>query len=341
MSLIYDSTSLVRLAVAEAMFLVVSFIYLLIRRKMIKGRIVCPVVVIEDGKTVNLKLMIRNRSRLLTGVIRCCIRYTDGLKVREKNIRLRVSGSGENEYLVPVTLKGSGRYEFVLGRCRVYDHFGFFSISKRFSSSVNVVVLPELKNVSVKLGERIRNFSGDSDVYDDLRPGRSSGEIFDIREFKAGDKIQKINWKLSAKRDMLLIREDSLPKACPLIVYYSFPGINEGKSMKEYMNEQLTNLASVSFSLMDRGCPHFAVWKSESRKSLIRVRVDDEESFFLALTESLRDSVYEDHDTMKEEYKEKYRGEIHAGDIWCEKGRLMLDDKEVPSRDGYIDIAIN
>ena len=42
MSLIYDSTSLVRLAVAEAMFLVVSFIYLLIRRKMMEQYSLVP-----------------------------------------------------------------------------------------------------------------------------------------------------------------------------------------------------------------------------------------------------------------------------------------------------------
>ena len=52
---------------------------------------------------------------------------------------------------------------------------------------------------------------GDADVYDDFRPGNDSSEIFDVREFRDGDKIQSIHWKLSAKMQELVVREDSQP----------------------------------------------------------------------------------------------------------------------------------
>ena len=39
-----------------------------------------------------------------------------------------------------------------------------------------------------------------------------------MRSFRKGDKIQSIHWKLSAKADELIVKENSLPKACAVTV---------------------------------------------------------------------------------------------------------------------------
>ncbi|MCR4608096.1 MAG: DUF58 domain-containing protein [Eubacterium sp.] len=330
LSLIYESTSLVRLCVAGAMFLVVAIIYLIIRRKKIKCRIDAPIILVDANKKVNLRIMVRNNSRLITDKIKLQLRYSDTKRLRKKWISLYISEYGENEFTVPVMLNNAGYYEFEAYKCHIYDRLGLFYISKRFTSSTGLMVMPEIGDITVRLGERIRNFYGDSDVYDDIRPGRDSSEIFDIREFRDGDKVQRINWKLSAKKNCLLVREDSQPKACPVILFYSVKKIKEKGYRPEVYSKLLGRISSVSFALMDKGCPHFVVWQSESRGTPVRVRVDDEESFFLAVTGAMEDSVYVDYEELRKAYKEKYRSEIYVSEIYSKDDILLLDGEEIP-----------
>ena len=79
--------------------------------------------------------------------------------------------------------------------------------------------------------EHTRNFFGEAEIYDDFHPGDDPSEIFGVREFRAGDKMQSIHWKLSAKSDDLLVRENSQPKACPLVFLLEPP--NSKKKWKK------------------------------------------------------------------------------------------------------------
>jgi len=90
-----------------------------------------------------------------------------------------------------------------------------------------VQVLPRLHSTAVRMSERIRNFYGDADVYDDFQSGNDKSEVFDVREFREGDRMQSIHWKLSAKSEELLVREDSQPLACPLVFFLDNQSLGE------------------------------------------------------------------------------------------------------------------
>ena len=47
--------------------------------------------------------------------------------------------------------------------------------------------------------------------YSGSRPGDDPGETYDIREYRSGDSIRQIHWKLSGKLDDIMIREKSFP----------------------------------------------------------------------------------------------------------------------------------
>lgn len=86
------------------------------------------------------------------------------------------------------------------------------------------------------VSEHTRNFFGEADVYDDFHPGDDPSEIFGVREFRAGDKMQSIHWKLSAKSDDLLVRENSQPKACPLVFLLEPPHMKKEMEKEEGKN---------------------------------------------------------------------------------------------------------
>ena len=53
------------------------------------------------------------------------------------------------------------------------------------------------------------------------------------------------------------------------------------------------------------------------------------ESFFLAMTGAMADSVFQEYEDMKQAYREKYRGEIYVSEIYLKNDKLMMDGESV------------
>lgn len=148
------------------------------------------------------------------------------------------------------------------------------------------------------------HFFGDSDIYDDLRPGYDPSELFDVREFQNGDRLQSVHWKLSARTDELMVKENSLPKACAVAIVADLRGIKKGRQADAFMKL----LVSLSFSLMDQKCSHYVAWYDTAINDIVRARVDDEEGFYIFLNSFLKIKPDTKNDALFL-YEEKYRAE--------------------------------
>lgn len=98
-----------------------------------------------------------------------------------------------------------------------------------------------------------------------------------------------------------------MPKACPVALFLDYKNVRRRRA--ENVNAYLVILAAISFSLMDAGCPHYAVWYSSRREDIVRVRVDDEESLFLFLSSYLEETFQKQTRDLVSAYQEKYKGE--------------------------------
>ena len=84
---------------------------------------------------------------------------------------------------------------------QVRDAMGLFSFRLRCDLSAQIPVLPPVREAylpeeSELTGGRLRP-----------RPGGGPGEDYDIRDYRPGDPVRMIHWKLSSKRDDPVIRE--------------------------------------------------------------------------------------------------------------------------------------
>lgn len=316
LAIIFESISLALLGFTGAVLLVCSFFYLLAAAKGMTADITVPIRIAESGRPFWVEAKVTDRGPFPLTKVRAVIRYGERTdrRMKKKKMILRCEKTD-----CAVTIHTPGCYTFSLRRVRIYDLTGLCYLTKKCDAQTQVTVLPEPEAIPVILGERVRNFFGDADIFDDLRPGYDPGEVFGIREFRDGDRLQNVHWKLSAKADELIVKENSLPKACPLVCFFAPERRNREKT--------LMRIASISYSLMDAGCPHFAVWKSAGSNDLLRTRVDDEESYYLFLTTFLQDAVYETPQNLKAEYLRKYRGEHYLHEI-------TIDANGIPAVDG-------
>ena len=313
----YHSTVMMLLFYVEAALFAVAFISIIIRCIKIRGYIEVPVGIAERGRESLVKLIITNRCFLLVNRLQALVVVHDVMRGRKQRYQMTLPAvpRGESEYIRSVSFSGTGNYEIYLKKLKVYDVTGILSWSIPVKKQGAVQVMPELHDVPVRLTQATKNFYGEADVYDENQPGHDKSELFQVREYRPGDRLQNVHWKLTAKQDELIVKEYSLPKACPVILFLSY---RPGK--KKQLLYFLETVASLSFSLMDAGCPHYIAWYDGTASDVARIRVDDEESLFYMIGVLMRVHWGRCKEDIRQRYQNKYRQEPY---VWA----LTLDEK--------------
>lgn len=313
LALIFESTAFALAGYGLAVLVVLSFIMLMIRGSRIKVKIEIPINVAEKNKKLMLNVKINNSSFFSLPRVRFRIEYGNTVDKKRKKVYLTADGirKGESTRLFAFAITRSGNFEFSIKKIKIYDFTGLFSISKKVRGNASAMVLPDIDDVAITIGDGVRHFFGEAMSSDELSKGSNPEEVIDVREFRDGDRIQNVHWKLSARTDELMVKEHMAPKACPIVLMLA-PGSTAIDGVPEWA-------ASLSFSLMDMKCTHYAAWFSKSRNDVVRVRVKDEEDYYLFMTSYMQDDGASQVD-IKERYREKYKGEQYLH-LLCPKDK--------------------
>jgi len=323
-ALIFNSKGIALLCFAAVLFVVSSFVYLMLTARKVCVRLLFPFRIAEKQQNVGLKIEVRNETPLELRRIIIPINYRETHGSGEDHINVRIDHlkKGTSDQTKRLTIGQTGYYEFQTETIRVYDLLGFFYLNIRSASIAGALVMPQISVIPVKIGESVRHFIGEALVYDEQQSGKDPSETFEIREYRDGDKLQRVHWKLSARTDELMVKEGSHPKGCPVVLF-----MPEGKSTKVELCDYMT---SLSFTLMDAGCANYVVWYSGNSDDITRMRVEDEESFFEAIMVYLQDSTGERKFDHIERYKEKYRGEQFLHLVYAkDDGTISVDDMKI------------
>lgn len=331
-AMIYCNSAIWQLAIMFGIVMMISFVTLIVKSRMIHSHIEIPITISDINKNMQIHLVFNNKFIFRMNKVKIHVAYGDFFSKKKKKVWLTAGNIAKDisKQIFTLQINSPGSYEFEIRKMRVYDSFGLFYFERRKRSSKTALVFPEIFGIPVSMGENVRNFFGDADVYDELRPGYDPSESFGVREYREGDRLQNVHWKLSAKSDELVVKENSMPKACPVILFFNSENVWKTKSSSKYQEW----LASASFSLMNAGCPHFVSFLSKSHGEIIRTRVDDEESFYNAIANYMQDGSNESNQQLLEQYKEKYRSEhyLHTIEI-CGGPKILIDGVEINNPD--------
>lgn len=105
------------------------------------------------------------------------------------------------DYSVKLDTEHCGTYVIDSLKVRIYDMFGLIPIPKKISLKGEVPVLPIQRMPSVAVesnGFRAKLLAKSSSPF---------SELYDVREYVPGDPIKNVHWKMSAKKDDILVRE--------------------------------------------------------------------------------------------------------------------------------------
>ena len=126
-------------------------------------------------------------------------KVTDHMAGTTKKLALIVHDKGTTK--IPVDTSHCGSYSYKMPKIDIYDLFGFFHFSKTIDKDSEIVVKPV-----PAMPERMPDMFGFKAK--SLRKAKQPNtEIYDIRDYQMGDPVKSIHWKMSAKKDKLLVKE--------------------------------------------------------------------------------------------------------------------------------------
>jgi len=331
---IFENASFAMLGMAAALFMVLSFLSIKLRSRELTVKLDIPLFIVEKDKPFHLKLTVNGNRKVSAGRIGIILNYRNVLseKKEKKRININITDKNNSETMHKLCIGKSGYYCFEISSYRVYDRFGIFYLEYKLKENSGVLVLPNIRDFPVTIGDGIKNFYGDSDSYYTNQPGSDPSETYDVRDFRNGDRLSKIHWKMSVKKDELIVREDSMPKVCAVIVLL-------GLTNRDPSN-LFDNAASLSFSLMCAECVHYVSWISKQSGEPVRVRVEDEESFYGFLIEFMQDCTVTESRDLTEIYSDKYKGEQWLYAFTLEDDKIMLNEDEI-TIEGDAEIILN
>ncbi|MEG0962504.1 MAG: DUF58 domain-containing protein [Lachnospiraceae bacterium] len=223
-----------------------------------------------------------------------------------------------------------------------YEWMGWFSLKKKWNETRQFMIFPTCYETTVKIGIRTRLFLSDGEQYHPQMNGDDPTEIFKLREYQMGDGFNKVHWKLSAKNDILMVKEMSLPIGCNIVFFLNVES-------KELTTEQWKSywelVSSISNEILQQECSHFFVWFDQKNKRLLRKKIFNEEVFHEFWYEIISYSLGKCNG--KIEYINEFKGDTYAS--WIElneklellcNGVVVTCIKEQPIKEQLLELEL-
>jgi uncharacterized protein (DUF58 family) len=191
-------------------------------------------------------------------------------------IHNELTGDAERELLVLMTgrrggsvtqalsFARAGRVRLSIERTGVYDLLGLVCLKTKRANrmSAGILVLPDIVETAGIGSDGGALHDIENDGLMQVVKGDDPSELYDIREYRPGDRVTRIHWKLSDKSGRLMVKELGRVLAGDALVMLD---LNGGA---EEADALLTAFASVSSSLARAGVSHDVEWYAARRREL-------------------------------------------------------------------------
>lgn len=186
----------------------------------------------------------------------------------------RVIHAGGKSVDFSLTADFCGQLLIRIGKAQIQDWFGLLSLYSPARDEKRIMVYPNLAAQDIPAWEAdmpaFGTETGSPSVYSGDEPD------VEIREYMPGDPIRQIHWKLSAKMDQLLIRENPAADGSAFFLMLETAGDHP---QPQTMNIAVEGLLSFSAQLADDAISHSVCWYDHASEELRRIDVDNRRDF--------------------------------------------------------------
>lgn len=164
--------------------------------------------------------------------------------LENKTALISYPSKGMRDYKVPLNTEHIGSFTYTFKNIKFYDFFGLFCFKKKVGNKHELQIRPRPLTPAVM--PKLDNYRTRS-----LRKSKSQySEIYDIRDYQPGDSTKNIHWKMSAKKDNVLVREPLEENMENARLVFELP------SDKSRFDQRLSEQYFVSKYFIDRKVTH-------------------------------------------------------------------------------------
>lgn len=322
---LYDHEIVAVMLVVEAGYFLISLLSVKFIKRKITITIEPVMPLAEKNSEIPVSILIRNCSKLLSAHVKMQIQM-ENVSTGEK-IHYWVSAGSKMVERISVVFKAEhcGTIQISIRKCWIYDVLFILKDKKKVNETQTIAILPECHLLPVEVTRKTRKFIADAEEYSDRESGDDPSELYQLREYRDGDSIRDIYWKLSVKADEMLVKEHGRPMGCVVLIWLNLQ-IPE-KRRKQVSSVILEAVSSLSLSLLEEKCVHMVAWYEPENQRIQKKRISKEAHIYELLHRLLYAVPYQE--SVKTQYEDAFRG--HAFSTVVEfraDGTIFVDEEE-------------
>ena len=163
----------------------------------------------EFTKNTEFLVRIRVKNRSVFPVIRCSLYLEIGNgffeQKTDKTVTISLPAKGEEVYEMPLSSGLCGDIEITLKQFGIEDLLSFHEKRKKAGQTEHIYVLPS--EGEILDFEQNDYAAGLTESTESSAKGSDFSEVGQVREYIPGDSLKDIHWKLSAKKEALMVKE--------------------------------------------------------------------------------------------------------------------------------------
>lgn len=312
LAFLYDGYILMLFVYMLIILPVITFICALITKKKIYVEMQTKNPVSMKNQTFMMKLLFKNNSIFPASRIALVFTYWNQFSkdVRKEIYSISVGSNCMQNVACEIFSEYCGNIEFGIVNMRLYDLLGIWKFKIPVSHSVNVSILPDMPEIAELILKGGSDIFLEEEIYSTSRSGDDPSEIFRVREYAEGDKINRIHWKLSAKEGTLMVKDFGLPLDSSVVIllelYYA------DKDTESFIDAAIETAVSLSMQFIRLKQIHFIAWYDIYFEDLVRIRIENEDDIYEAISRIFTASAYKDIFQGIVTYQERYKTEQYS-----------------------------
>lgn len=270
-AIMYETPKAYRLLAAETVWFILALFQLWYAGHNVSVNIFDNIRVVNKGSEIPVQLNLRNRGSFPVPFVEIFVTVSG--KVFRESCLCSLKGHGQRNEVLYIKAEKAGFCRIEISRILYYDFLHLFNGRRKMKNGISVLVLPNVYPVAMEIQSAFRYYGEDSGLYYDDEEGNDPSEVLEIREYRAGDRLQKIHWKLSQRTDTLMVKEYSEPIGFAVVFL-----LDTGNFSEAY----LETFMSISMEMCQEKCLHYVCYM-DGQGVLVRKPVIKEENLYLFL----------------------------------------------------------
>lgn len=323
----YESRIVGFLLVAEVIYFPMGLLFAWYQKRKISISMGRVIPLAEKNKEIPIDILVKNKSKLFGCFVKIILEMENSATGEKEEFAISCSARNGRTEKKQLLLKSSqsGILSLSVKKYWIYDLLYIFKVKRNSKAMQQVAILPESHLLMVDVTRKTKEFLADAEEYSDRESGDDSSEIYQIREFRDGDSIHDVHWKLTAKTDELRVKEYGRPLGCVVLIWLNLEKTN--KKVKNVPSVLLEAVASLALSLLEKECVHMIAWYEPENKSIQKKRIAKETHIYELLNRLLYVKSYTED--VRYQYEEAFRGCQFSTRIEiCTDGRIFVNEEE-------------